>query len=105
MKLIGEDEYGEDEDVFLNGNTGYDRSDSVEVGAKIQIQVEYNLHSAHYGTLQSGSYIFFQLQSQTGPVKRKRGRPKGSKNKPKDEQNFTADLSEDNEDVSVVNNM
>ncbi|XP_028410132.1 UPF0547 protein C16orf87 homolog [Dendronephthya gigantea] len=38
------------------------------------------------------------VESQPGPVKRKRGRPKGSKNKPKDDQNFTADLSDDNED-------
>ena len=33
MKLIGEDDYGDDdEDVFLDGKAGYDRSDSVEVG-------------------------------------------------------------------------
>ena len=38
-------------------------------------------------------------------MKRKRGRPKGSKNKPKDDQNFTADFSEDTEDVSVVDDV
>ena len=43
------------------------------------------------------------ILSQAGPIKRKRGRPKGSKNKPKDEQNFVADLSEDNEEVSIAN--
>ena len=32
MKLIGEDDYGDDEDVFLGGKVGYERSDSVEVG-------------------------------------------------------------------------
>jgi hypothetical protein len=35
MKLIGEDDYGDDdddEDVFFDGKAGYDRSDSVEVG-------------------------------------------------------------------------
>ena len=31
MKLIGEDDYGDEEDVFVNGKAGYDRSDSVEV--------------------------------------------------------------------------
>ena len=32
MKLIGEDDYADDDEVFLDGKAGYDRSDSVDVG-------------------------------------------------------------------------
>ena len=35
MKLIGEDDYGDDDEVFLDGKAGYDRSDSVDVGWNI----------------------------------------------------------------------
>ena len=32
MKLIGEDDYADDEDVFIDGKAGFERSDSVDVG-------------------------------------------------------------------------
>ena len=33
MKLIGEDDYGDDdEEVFLDGKASYERSDSIDVG-------------------------------------------------------------------------